>query len=86
VYPGHEYLARNLNFTLDREPSNEAARLLLTRVEALEAPDMPVTTLGQEQEINVFFRLDRPEVIAGAHTDGSPRDTFLALRELRNRW
>jgi hydroxyacylglutathione hydrolase len=86
VYPGHEYLARNLNFTLDREPSNQAARALLRQVEALEAPDVPVTTLGQEHEINVFFRLDSPEVIAGARTDGSPRDTFLALRELRNRW
>jgi hydroxyacylglutathione hydrolase len=86
VYPGHEYLARNLSFTLDREPSNQAAHALLARVGALAAPDMPVTTLGQEHEINVFFRLDVPEVIAGAQTDGSPRDTFLALRELRNRW
>jgi hydroxyacylglutathione hydrolase len=86
VYPGHEYLARNLSFTLDREPSNQAARALLARVGALAAQDMPVTTLGQEHEINVFFRLGVPEVIAGAQTDGSPRDTFLALRELRNRW
>jgi hydroxyacylglutathione hydrolase len=86
VYPGHDYLARNLSFTLDREPSNQAARALLAGVAALEGPDMPVTTLAQEHEINVFFRLDRPEVIAGARTDGSPRDTFLALRELRNRW
>ena len=25
VYPGHEYMARNLEFTLDREPSNQEA-------------------------------------------------------------
>jgi hydroxyacylglutathione hydrolase len=86
VYPGHEYLARNLSFTLDREPSNQAARALLAQVESLAAPDMPVTTLAQEHEINVFFRLGSPEVVAGAHTDGSARDTFLALRALRNRW
>ncbi|HXN10129.1 MAG TPA: hydroxyacylglutathione hydrolase [Steroidobacteraceae bacterium] len=86
VYPGHEYLSRNLSFTLDREPSNQAARSLLSRVATLEAPDMPVITLGEERGINVFFRLLSPEVIAGAHSDGSPRATFLALRELRNRW
>jgi hydroxyacylglutathione hydrolase len=86
VYPGHEYLARNLSFTLDREPSNEAARALLSRVATLEAADVPVMTLGQERGISVFFRLGSPEVIAGVHSDGSPRATFLALRELRNRW
>jgi hydroxyacylglutathione hydrolase len=86
VYPGHEYLARNLSFTIDREPSNQAARTLLASVGALEAVDVPVTTLGQEHEVNVFLRLDSAEVVAGAQTDGTPRDTFLALRELRNRW
>ena len=86
VYPGHEYLARNLSFTLDREPSNQAAGALLSQIATLEAADMPVTTLGQEHGINVFFRLGSPEVISGARSDGSPRATFLALRELRNRW
>ncbi len=26
VYPGHEYMARNLEFTLDREPGNDDAQ------------------------------------------------------------
>ena len=26
VFPGHEYLLRNLDFTLDREPSNQPRR------------------------------------------------------------
>ena len=34
IYPGHEYLARNLEFTLDREPDNAAAAALLTRARA----------------------------------------------------
>src|SRR5437879_13927220 len=29
VFPGHEYLARNLEFTLDREPDNPDAAALL---------------------------------------------------------
>jgi hydroxyacylglutathione hydrolase len=93
VFPGHEYLLRNLGFTLDREPSNQAARELAQSVTGLAATDMPVLTLGEEQQVNVFFRLDRPEIIAGARrarpamlVDNSPRAVFLALRDLRNRW
>ncbi len=98
VFPGHEYLLRNLAFTLDREPSNAAARALASRCEGLEAHDMPVTTLGEEREVNAFFRLDSGEIIDGlaranAQAAGSAagrqmdtREVFLALRQLRNRW
>lgn len=93
VFPGHEYLLRNLGFTLDREPSNAAARELAARCEPLQPTQMPVTTLGQEREVNAFFRLDRPEIIDGLKRVGTPwkansgpREAFLALRELRNRW
>ena len=93
VFPGHEYLLRNLDFTLDREPSNVAAREALQRCGNLAAAAMPVTTLGEERQFNVFFRLDNPEIIAELrrirsdwHSDPSPREVFLALRELRNRW
>ncbi|HEY1726088.1 MAG TPA: hydroxyacylglutathione hydrolase C-terminal domain-containing protein [Steroidobacteraceae bacterium] len=93
LYPGHEYLARNLQFTLDREPGNAAARALLQRCEGVAPADMPLTTLGEEQEFNVFFRLDSLSVIdalrraqPSVRDNPSPREVFLALRELRNRW
>jgi hydroxyacylglutathione hydrolase len=93
VFPGHEYLLRNLGFTLDREPSNEAARELAQRVTGLAATDIPVLSLGQEKQVNVFFRLEQPEIIAGVKrarpamlTEVTPRAVFLALRDLRNRW
>ena len=93
LFPGHEYLLRNLDFTLDREPSNAAARDMLQRCSKLSAEAMPVTTLGEERRFNVFFRLDSPEVLAGLRrvradwtTDPAPREAFLALRELRNHW
>lgn len=93
VFPGHEYLLRNLGFTLDREPSNQAARELMQRVTGLAAADMPILTLGEEKQVNVFFRLDRPEIIAGLQqtrpamrSEPTPRAVFLALRDLRNRW
>jgi hydroxyacylglutathione hydrolase len=93
VYPGHEYLARNLEFTLDREPSNKDAAEFLSEAKKHQAPDAPVTTLGQEKRINTFLRLQSPAVIAklrekfpdiGERPD--PKIVFVKLRELRNKW
>ena len=93
VYPGHEYLSRNLEFTLDREPGNRDAAALLKGVKGQRAEEVPVTTLGEEKRINTFFRLQNPAVIArlreafpelGEQPDA--RTVFIRLRELRNRW
>jgi hydroxyacylglutathione hydrolase len=65
VFPGHDYLLRNLAFTLDREPANAVARELAQRVAALGGEAMPILTLGEERQINVFLRLNSPEIIAG---------------------
>ena len=93
IYPGHEYLVRNLEFTLDREPDNRAARELLAAVRQGEPAEAPVTRLADERRINTFLRLESPALIErlreafpglGAHPDA--RTVFLKLRELRNRW
>jgi hydroxyacylglutathione hydrolase len=94
VYPGHEYLVRNLEFTLDREPGNAQALELLEQVRAANDPvTAPVTTLGEEKRINTFFRLQNPMVLArlrAAFPDlpeqPDERTVFVRLRELRNRW
>jgi hydroxyacylglutathione hydrolase len=93
LYPGHEYLTRNLEFTLDREPGNTDAEHLLHRVKGMKAEDVPVTTLGEEKRVNTFFRLRSPVVIErlrrlfpdiGEKPDA--KTVFLKLRELRNSW
>jgi hydroxyacylglutathione hydrolase len=93
LYPGHEYLVRNLEFSLDREPANAAAAALLERCRGEDPTAAPVTTLGDEKEINSFFRLQNPELIARLRAKfpdiGSQPDAktvFLKLRELRNKW
>ncbi len=94
VYPGHDYVTNNLEFTLDREPDNAAAAKLLADLEESHDPGRAmVTTLAQEKEFNTFFRLQSPTVIARlreAFPDmpEEPRseDVFLRLRELRNSW
>ena len=94
VYPGHDYITNNLAFTLDREPDNNAAAKLLADLEGRHDPAEPlVTTLAQEKDVNTFFRLRSPTVIArlaDAFPDlpdaPTPQDVFLRLRELRNSW
>lgn len=93
IYPGHDYLANNLGFTLDREPDNDAARELLPVAERQDPHSARVTTLGEEKEINTFFRLHSPTVIARLREQfpdlpeaPSAKAVFLKLRELRNAW
>ena len=93
IYPGHDYLVNNLQFTLDREPDNAVAQQMLGTYENQDPADALVTTLAQEREMNTFFRLDSPTVIARLQEQfpeigDSPdeRTVFLKLRELRNSW
>ena len=93
IYPGHDYLVNNLKFTLDREPDNAVARQMLVQHESQDPAEALVTTLAQEREMNTFFRLDSPSVIARLQADfpeigdkPDPRSVFLKLRELRNAW
>ncbi|MGI9200551.1 MAG: hydroxyacylglutathione hydrolase [Woeseiaceae bacterium] len=93
IYPGHDYLINNLEFTLDREPDNASASSMLVKYKSQDPASALVTTLAQEREVNTFFRLDSPSVIArlqeqfpeiGENPDA--RTVFLKLRELRNSW
>jgi hydroxyacylglutathione hydrolase len=93
IYPGHDYIVNNLGFTLDREPDNEKAAKLLPEVSERDPEEALVTTLAFEKEINTFFRLHSPTVIARLREafpdlpdEPDPRTVFLRLRELRNRW
>jgi hydroxyacylglutathione hydrolase len=93
VYPGHEYMARNLAFTLDREPGNAEAAKALAAAKAHHPKDARVTTLGEEKRVNAFLRLTNPQIIARlrekfAEVGEKPdaRMVFVKLRQLRNSW
>lgn len=93
IYPGHDYIATNLKFTLDREKDNRRAQQLLKDVGDQNPASALVTNIALEKEINTFFRLYSPSVIAGLREvfpdlspDPDPRTVFLKLRELRNSW
>ena len=93
VYPGHDYWQNNLAFTLDREPDNEKARALLDDLSEHDPEDALISTLALEKEVNAFFRLHSPSVIAKLREafpdlpdDPDPKTVFVRLRELRNDW
>jgi hydroxyacylglutathione hydrolase len=93
IYPGHDYLANNLEFTLDREPDNARAGELLGSVRDQDLNAALVSSLGLEKDINTFFRLQSPTVIARLQEafpdlpeNPDARTVFIKLRELRNSW
>lgn len=93
IYPGHDYMGNNLEFTLDREPDNQRAAQLLDEVGDQDLNAALVSNMALEKEINTFFRLRSPSVIArlrDAFPDlpdqPDPKMVFLKLRELRNSW
>jgi hydroxyacylglutathione hydrolase len=86
-------MLNNLGFTLDREPGNEVAQKLRGELAHRLAADMPVTTLAEEKRCNTFFRLQNPQIIAGLRErfpdlpeSPTPREVFVHLRALRNKW
>ena len=93
VYPGHDYIENNLRFTLDREPDNAQARNLLAQVSGQDPAQPYVSTLATEMQVNTFFRLTSPSVIAQLREvfpdlpdQPDARTVFVKLRQLRNDW
>ncbi len=93
IYPGHDYIENNLRFTLSREPDNRRAQEMLEKLKGQDPSRAYVSTLAVEREINTFFRLTSPSVIAKLREafpdlpeQPDPRTVFLKLRELRNKW
>ena len=93
VYPGHDYIINNLQFTLNREPGNTEASRLQDKLRDQDPNQARITTIGEEKNINTFFRLKNSEVIEKLRADfpdlpaqPDEKTVFLKLRELRNSW
>jgi hydroxyacylglutathione hydrolase len=87
IYPGHDYILNNLAFTLDREPDNARAAALSRELQDQDPGQAMVTSLALEKEVNTFFRLHSPSVIARLREacpdlpdEPYPRTGFLKLR------
>ena len=76
-----------------RQGRKNLAKEMLAAYQDQDPDDALVTTLAQEREMNTFFRLQSPSVIAKLAEDfpeigdsPDPKTVFLKLRELRNSW
>ena len=93
LYPGHDYIVNNLEFTLDREPNNLAAASLLEAMRQWKSEPHFISNIAMEKAVNSFFRLGSESVRARLRSEFkeleaelSDKDVFLKLRELRNHW
>ena len=93
IFPGHDYIENNLEFTLDREPDNQSALSLREQFKSELDAESFVSDIGLEREINVFFRLDEQQVRAGIASslnidvnNLNGQKTFIGLRSLRDNW
>lgn len=88
IYPGHEYLKRNLEFTLNIESDNSDAKEMLSKVNTINMNEIFfVNNMLTERKINMFLRLKQHTIKHHLKLDDSDDKTiFLKLRELRNKW
>ena len=93
VFPGHEYFLRNLEFTINLDPTNIQALPFHEMVVGQNPAEAYVTTIREELQINTFFRLDEKTLIDSLR-DRFPKlsksppklEVFLYLRALRDSW
>ncbi len=92
IYPGHDYLTNNLEFTLSLEPENKNAYDLLQKSKMEGFSTKFVSSFEIELKVNTFFRLKENSIKESLKNENllskndSPQEVFLALRELRNKW
>jgi hydroxyacylglutathione hydrolase len=88
VYPGHDYLENNLQFSLSVEPENRDAQQWLKDVIASNVAEKPLTTtISDEKKINTFFRLSNVDIRKNINAvQASEKEVFVALRALRDQW
>jgi len=88
VYPGHEYLENNLNFTLSIEEDNQKAKELIKFSQGIDwEKETYQNTMGQEREVNLFLRLANESVRGSLNgCDWSDHKVFKELRHRRDHW
>ncbi|NNF17824.1 MAG: hydroxyacylglutathione hydrolase [Gammaproteobacteria bacterium] len=93
IYPGHDYIVNNLQFTISRESDNQAAISLLAAMQQWTHEPHFISNIALERSVNTFFRLDSVTMIRILQQQfpdfppqPSAQQVFLKLRELRNSW
>ena len=85
LYPGHDYVLKNLMFAKSCEPENKDIDEALRFVRESDSEAGMEWTLGQEKKVNPFFRLDSAEIKDKMGLD-EQTEIFKKLRALRDNW
>lgn len=91
LYPGHNYMEKNLDFSSYLESENkELENFKDMYKEKTKQNEILVTSLGDEKKINPFLRLRKDSIRNKLKEEGykisTDESVFLALRDLRNSW
>lgn len=93
IYPGHDYIINNLEFTISREPDNQAAFSLLQAMRQWHGEPHFISNIALERAVNSFFRLGSKTLVRilteqfqDLPENPSEEAVFLKLRALRNQW
>jgi hydroxyacylglutathione hydrolase len=94
LYPGHDYILKNLNFAKSCEPENPHIDEALLWIKGVETERGVGWTLGQEKKVNPFMRLGSseirqkllPKAMALETSLEIKRELFKNLRRLRDNW
>ena len=83
VYPGHDYLADNLQFSLSLEPGNAEVQRALAGGFGAE-----ISTMRVQRRVNPFLRADDPVLRSalGIATGVPDGDAFAEIRRRKDRW
>ena len=89
LYPGHDYVLKNLMFAKSCEPENIDIDEALKYIRDADTEKGIEWTLGQEKKVNPFFRLNSDEIRQKVMNDQNMEDEknlFIKLRALRDNW
>lgn len=86
LYPAHDYFENNLSFARSIDPEDKDYKQWFEKVRQLLPEDRPVTTLSDENRMNIFFRANELKLQILLHAK-NPNivDTKTAFYELRAR-
>jgi hydroxyacylglutathione hydrolase len=94
LYPGHDYIQRNLEFAKSLEPENSHIEAELNEVKSEDVEKRRPRTLGEEFSVNPFFRLESHEIRQNMKENLNllenetqiERNLFEKIRSLRDQW
>lgn len=93
LYPGHDYLQRNLEFAKAIGPENEHIDYFLEKATKGQEGKREVENLGNEKKVNPFLRLSSEELRVkfveqnlNERENQLERNLFIKIRELRDQW